>query len=311
MATRKDLRERRELRTQRIERLNTASVRRVIEPDTDVLGEFTAPQIIPDDLLSTAGLDLDLTAEQKATLAREELASMMRFGIALEAVLISGFAFRLAISADVTDPRFVYALHEIGEETRHSRLFARVVRQLRPRQHHPINNRNSRRIRARLLPFIFRRPATLDALVLGGEEVPDLLQKLVSTHPDADDYLRRVSRYHRQEEARHIAFARTTVAEHYRTTGWSDRFAVRTLVPVLIGLMFDMMVQPYVYPTIGLPAWETWRAVRHSPNRVALRRQSCRAVLAALLDSGVFEPGRIPRAWRRNCGVDRDGAPLP
>src|SRR5262249_17436846 len=156
------------------------------------------------------------------------------------------FAFRLAISGDVTDPRFVYALHEIGEETRHSRLFARVVRQLQPRQHHPINNRTSRRIRARLLPFIFRRPATLDALVLGGEEVPDLLQKLVSEHADADDYLRRVSKYHRQEEARHIAFARTTVGEHYRTTGWSDRFAVRTLVPMLIGAMFDMMVQPYV-----------------------------------------------------------------
>jgi hypothetical protein len=310
MATKEDLRENRDLRTRRVERLNTASVRHVIEPDLDVVGEFTAPQIIPDELLSTAGLGLELTAEQKQILAREELASMMRLGIALEAVLMSGFAFRLAIADDVIDPRFTYALHEIGEETRHSRLFARVVAQLEPRQHHPINNKGARRLRARVLPFILRRPATLDTLVLGGEEVPDLLQKLVSEHPGCDDYLRRVTLYHRQEEARHLAYARTTVAEHYRATGWSDRFAVRRLVPAMITFMFDMMVQPYVYATIGLPAWPTWRAVRRDPTRIALRRQACRAVLEALLDGGVFGPGEVPRAWRRHCAVDRDGNPL-
>lgn len=309
MPTREDFRDSRDLRTRRVERLNTASVRHVIEPDVDVVGEFGAAQIIPDDLLSTAGLDLDLTQEQRTTLAREELASMMRLGIAFEAILIAGFAFQLAVAPGVTDPRFTYALHEIGEETRHSRLFARVVEQLEPAQRHPIDGKVSRRIRARLLPLILRRPATLDALVLGGEEIPDLLQKLVSEHPDADDYLRRVSRYHRQEEARHIAYARTTVAEHYRSTTWSDRAAVRRLVPRLIGFMFDMMVQPLVYPTIGLPAWKTWSAVRHSEPRLALRREASRSVLKSLIDSGVFGPGEVPRAWRRLCEVDRNGVP--
>jgi hypothetical protein len=309
MPTREDFRESRELRTRRVERLNTASVRRVIEPDTDVTGEFGPGQILPDDLLSVAGLGLDLTPEQKVRLAREELASMLRLGIAFEAVLIAGFAFGLATAPGVTDPRFTYALHEIGEETRHSRLFARAVAQLDVRQHHPIDDRRSRRIRRRVLPWILRRPAMLDALVLGGEEVPDLLQKLASEHPGTDDYLRRINLYHRQEEARHLAYARTTVAEHYRETGWSDRFAVRWLVPGMIAFMFDVMVQPFVYPTVGLPAWKTWRAVRRAPGRVALRRQACRAVLKALLDSGVFPSGQVPRAWRRHCAVDRYGEP--
>lgn len=309
MPTKEDLRQSHELRTRHVERLNTASVRRVIEPDTDVTGTFGPGQIVPDDLLSVAGLGLNLTPEQKVRLAREEVASMLRVGIAFEAVLISGFAFGLAIAPGVTDPRFTYALHEIGEETRHSRLFARAVAQLEPRQHHPIDDRRSRRIRRRVLPWIMRRPATLDALVLGGEEVPDLLQKLAAEHPDTDDYLRRINLYHRQEEARHLAYARMTVAEHYRETGWSDRFALRRLVPGMIALMFDIMVQPLVYPTVGLPAWKTWRAVRRAPHRVALRRQACRAVLKALLDSGVFQPGRVPRAWRRHCAVDRNGAP--
>jgi hypothetical protein len=43
-------------------------------------------------------------------------------------------------------------------------------------------------------------------------------------------YLRRIGLYHRQEEAR-TSPARTTVAEHYRSTGRGDRFAVRWLVP--------------------------------------------------------------------------------
>jgi hypothetical protein len=310
MATREDFRASRELRTRRVDRLNTASVRRVIEPDTDVLGEFTAPQIIPDDLLSIAGLHLELTGEQKSRLAREELASMMRIGITFEAVLMAGFAYRLAVAPDVTDPRFTYALHEIGEETRHSRLFARVVAQLEPRQRNPIDSRSSRWIRGRMMPLILRRPATLDALVLGGEEIPDLLQKLVAEHPDADDYLRRISLYHRQEEARHLAYARTTVAEHYRATGWTDRFALRWIVPGAIAFMFNMMVHPWVYPTVGLPAWKTWFAARRSAERVELRHQACRSVLRALLDSGVFRPGRVPRSWRRYCAVDRHGVPL-
>jgi len=76
--------------------------------------------VIPDDLLSISELDCGLTAAQRAVLSREEVASIARFGILLEAVLISGFGYRLALSSDVTDPRFVYALHELGEETRHS-----------------------------------------------------------------------------------------------------------------------------------------------------------------------------------------------
>ena len=61
---------------QRIERLSTASLKKIIEPDVDVPGHVGPGQILPDDLLSVAGLDLDLTAEQRAILSREEVASI-------------------------------------------------------------------------------------------------------------------------------------------------------------------------------------------------------------------------------------------
>src|SRR5204862_6133603 len=102
-------------------------------PDLEVTGRLTKGQVLPDDLLSVAGLDLDLTRAQRATLAREEVASITRFGILFEAVLMAGFAYRLALTTDVSDPRFTHVLHEIGEESRHSRLFVRLIDELAPK----------------------------------------------------------------------------------------------------------------------------------------------------------------------------------
>jgi hypothetical protein len=291
----------------RVERLSSASLRRVTEPDFEVTGRLTKAQVMPDQLLSIADLDLDLTGAQRATLAREELASIARFGILFEAVLMAGFSHQLALSTDVTDPRFTYVLHEIGEESRHSRLFVRLVDELAPTQRDPLNGRVAALVRSRLLPVLVRRPAMLDAFVLSGEEIPDLFQRLAAEHPDTDPYVRAISRYHRIEEARHLAYARTTVGEHYRHATLTDRFAVRWIVPVAIVTMFDTIVQPFVYPTVALPALRTWLRVRRQPARVALRQECVRSVVRALIDAEVFQRGRVPFLWRHAAAVDCDG----
>jgi hypothetical protein len=153
-----------------------------------------------------------------------------------------------------------------------------------------------------------RRPAALDAFVLAGEEIPTCFSGSRSEHPASDDYVRAISRYHRLEEARHLAFARTTIGEHYRHTTWTDRFAVRWIVPIAIVAMFDIIVQPFVYPTVGLPAVRTWLRVRRQPQRVGLRQQCARAVLTALIDARVFTSERIPLPWRRVANDASGGA---
>ena len=117
---------------ERVERLNRASLRRVVEPDVDLPGEVGPGQVIADELLSVAGLDLDLTPEQRAGLSREEVASMLDAGIRFEAILEAGFALQIAQADDITDARITYLCHEMGEETRHQRMFQRVVRELVP-----------------------------------------------------------------------------------------------------------------------------------------------------------------------------------
>jgi hypothetical protein len=294
----------------RIERLIAASARRVIEPDVDVPGRPGPGAVLPDDLLSVAGLpDLleGLSADQRATLSREEVASIAIAGIRFEAVLEAGFAAEIATAGDVTDPRLTFVLHEMGEETRHMRLFQRLIASLEPAARPPVPFRLVQAGYRLAIHASVRFPALFYVLVLGGEEIPDMFQRLAADHPRTDEFVRAVNRYHRLEEARHLSFARTAYAGVWRRTGPVDRFLVRHVAPHVVRFMYESMVHPGVYATIGLPAMATWRRVNRSAARRAWRHEATRPVLKALVDAGAFT--RIPRAWRSLCGVDRRGEP--
>ncbi len=295
----------------RLEQLISASTRRAVDPTTapDLSGRLGDGQLVPAELLSTSGLGLDLTPEQWARLSREEVASILIAGIRFEAVLTAGFGIDLANRLDVAGAHADYALVEVGEESRHSRLFADLVRQIAPSAPQRLDRGVFRLVDRIGTALIVQLPATFHALVLGGEEIPDLLQQLASEHPETDPHLAAVNRYHRLEEARHLAYARLRLRELWPIASRLDRWALRHLVPVVIGGMWDTLVQPGVYETVGLPGWSTWRRVRRSGSRVVLRHRACRPVLEALLGTGALRPGRIPGSWRRLCGVDRHGNP--
>lgn len=301
----------------RIERLSTASLQRILEPDTDVPGAIGDGQVLPDELLTVVNVPElfdQLTDEQKRTLAREEFASIVDTGVRFESVLMAGFCLDILSRPDLTDPRVTYLLHEMGEETRHSRLFVRLLTQVEPRAKNPLDSPIGRIAQRVLMPFLTAMPALFCLLVLSGEEVPDLLQKLAGEHPDTDPMIKAVSKYHRQEEARHLAFGRILFPEQWATAGPIQRFLVRHLGSRIAIGMFDTIVHPGVYGTIGLPTWPTWRAVNRSAGRTALRHRALRPLLTTLLEAGVFRGGRVPRGWRIACGVDRSGgdlAPVP
>ncbi len=296
---------------ERIARLSTASVRRVLEPeelfDWSSLG---TGQVIGDELLTTRGLDLELDNATRARLSREEVAAMLQMGIRFEAILNSGFALQIADAPDVRDPRITYMLHEIAEETRHQRAFIRLVEQLEPRGRNPIAGT----VVERVIQFQVRRylsmPALLMVLVLAGEEIPDLLQKMAAEHPDTDPLVAAVNRYHRQEESRHLSFARATMPELFAHAGRFERLQIRFVAPLVIRGLFEMFVHPGVYAAVGLPGWKTWRAVNRTAERVAVRHAATRNILADLLATGVLRRGRVPWGWRRLCGVDRSGEPV-
>jgi P-aminobenzoate N-oxygenase AurF len=294
---------------QRIERLSTISLKRLVEPDEAVPGRVGTGQLLPDELLSIAGLDLDLTEQQRVALSREEVASIAITGVHFEAILMAGFAFDI-LRRDISDPRITYILHEIGEETRHSRLFLRMVDQLSPKAKNPFEQLISKAVQRVAVMVIASMPATFCMAVLSGEEIPDLFQKLASEHPDTDPFIREVNKYHRQEEARHLAFARIILPELWKKANLVDRFLVRHVAPRLSSFMFETMVNPGVYEVIGLPGWKTWKAANRTPQRLELKHRALRPLLEALLDAKALSPGRIPLAWRQACGVDANAVPV-
>ncbi|HYD09231.1 MAG TPA: diiron oxygenase [Acidimicrobiales bacterium] len=302
---------------QKVERLNTASVKRVIEPeDRFAWADMTKGQVIPDALLSVAGLPevmARLTPEQKALLSREETAAMLSTGVMFEATLCAGFMWQIATgnSSDIGDPRVVYMLHEVGEETRHSRAFIRVVQELSPTAKNPLANPVFKAIEKRMLPVLLKNPALLATMILAGEEIPDLLQKLASEHPETDAVLASVNKYHRQEEARHLAFARLTVGELWQTASRREKARIKYMAPTMIDGLFDTFVHPGVYATVGLPTWKTWRAANQTPERKAVKYAAIRPIVKALLDGNVLKKGRIPKGWQQVAGVDANGVALP
>lgn len=285
--------------TTRVERLNTTSVKRFIEPDVDVAGEVGPGQVVSRELLSVYGLGLDLTDEQWVTLSREEMASVFSSGVRFEATLMANFGLSITYRDDLTDPRITYMLHEIGEETRHSRLFIRIIDQLRPKAKNPFTGIAFTVMDRVIGGWMIRHDAAFMVMILFGEEGPDLLQKLAVESPDTDPFIKEVNRYHRAEEARHLSFARTVLGELYAEAGWFERFVIRHLAPGAGAATFDSLVHPGVYATVGLPTWKTWNAARKTPQRMALKRQVLRPVCDALIAADVFRGGRPTRAWRK------------
>jgi hypothetical protein len=293
---------------QKVNRLSAAAGRKTVEPDTAVPGSVGAGQLLPDALLTTAGLNLDLSPEQRATLSREEIASITAAGIRFEAVLEAGFSAHIATALDLTDPRITFILHEVGEETRHQRLFQRLLTQLAPKAKSPVPFRLVRLGYRAVIEATIPNKALFYALVLAGEEIPDLFQKLASESPETDAFVRDVNRYHRMEEARHLSFARAVFPEIWESANAVDRALVRFAAPALIRFMFDSMVHPGVYAVVGLPGFRTWWAANRTPERRQVRFESTRPILQVLCDAGALRANAVPAGWQRLCGVRRNGA---
>lgn len=296
----------------RIDRLSNVSTKRVLEPeemfDWSSLG---TGQIVPDELLSVHGLDIDLAPEARARLSREEVGSMLATGIRFEAALMAGFSLQIAGADDLADPRITYMLHEMGEETRHSRAFVRLLTALAPSGEDPFRAGLIGVVTERMMRLTITAPALLCVFVLAGEEIPDLFQKRAAEHPDTDPLLAAVNRYHRQEEARHLAYARTVLPELWAEAGAVERFRILHAAPLGITGLFSTMIHPGVYATVGLPAMATWKAVNALPHRLALRHAAIRPVLDALIEADITRPGEVPKGWQRLCGVDAHAKPLP
>ncbi len=200
---------------------------------------------------------LDPTEQARVGLAR--ITTSMTTARQFENLLQQGLLHR-ALYMRTGDPEFRYIHHEVIEEAQHTLMFEElVVRAGAAPRGMP---KWLRRVTESLMPVLARHsPVVFFAMVLGGEEPLDLIQRRTVAEPDVHPLVQQVMRIHIAEEARHISYARTAIEVEAPQLSRARRHSVAFFTPLALGIMARLMLRPnHDLAAAGVPR-EVLRAV--------------------------------------------------
>jgi hypothetical protein len=281
------------------DRLLRSTAARSYDPDVDI--DWSAPLLpgkgyVLEHRCSLYGTALwqQLSPEQRTELGKHEVASVASTGIWLEIMLVRMLA-RLAYQGDPVSRRVQYALTELGEECRHTIMFARMIEKLGTPVYGPPPH-----IRAlgNLLPAMATGPSGWAAILIG-EEIPDRFQRELAVDDSIQPLVRMVSRIHILEEARHISFARAELPRSVAAASRAGLMYHRLLTARFAFIMSRCLVSPLVYRSVGLDPRVAHAAALANPHHQQAIRFSGEKLVAYLSDNGLIGgPGRV--WWRRS-----------
>jgi hypothetical protein len=279
-------------------RLLAASARHSYDPITEI--DWDAPPVpglywLTPEHISLYGTPLwdQLSADERIELSKHEIASGMSVGLWFELVLMQLLA-RYAYDLDPRSAHAQYALTELGDETRHSIMFARtcevlgVPRYRPPRLTHEIT---------RIAKAAMAGPSMF-AAVLVAEETTDRVQRIMMDDPSLQPLIRHVNRIHVIEEARHVRFAREEVSRRMQNMSWPMRELHRQLTAVISYLIIDSMIDPAVYRSVGIDPREGRAAALGNPYHQQSRRWRAERITGFLREEGLIG-GPSQLIWKR------------
>jgi P-aminobenzoate N-oxygenase AurF len=210
------------------------------------------PELLP--LFGTGQWDA-MTGTERIAYSRHETAALCGAGIWFENVLMQ-VVLRHLSEIPVTDPSHRYLLVEVADECRHSMMFGEYIRRagtpayrpaLSPRSLSDTEGPGNR--------------AVSYLLILAVEEMLDSTNRATMRDERVHAISRSVARLHVLEEARHVSFAKTYLAELLSTLDESDRRLVADAAPALVAVVADLSVDPAVYEHLGIAGgYESARA---------------------------------------------------
>jgi len=244
-------------------------------------------------LYGTALYD-QLTPEQRIELGKHEVVSVASTGIWLEAVLMR-LLTRVAYNGNPMTRHVQYALAELGEETRHTIMFARMIERLGTPCYLP-----PRLIRflGRILTTIATGPSLWGAILIG-EEIIDRLQREIVDDESIQPLIRMISRIHIVEEARHVGFARAELTRcMVRTPRWALAYHRLALARTAF-IVTRVLINPQVYKAVGLDPRQARRAALANPYYRETLRFGGEKLVPFLSQAGLIgRPGRY--LWRQS-----------
>jgi hypothetical protein len=200
------------------------------------------PEILP--LYGTPAW-LAMTEPEQIAYSRHETAALCGAGVWFENVLMQVVLRHLA-DMPVTDPSHRYLLVEVADECRHSMMFGEYIRRAGTPAYRPALDAGA------LGDDNAERRAVSYLLILAVEELLDYMNRATMRDERVHPTSRAMAKLHVLEEARHVSFAKTYLAESWETLDDAARREVAAAAPVLVSVVADLSVDPAVYEHLGI-----------------------------------------------------------
>ncbi|MGI8666755.1 MAG: AurF N-oxygenase family protein [Jatrophihabitans sp.] len=234
-----------------------------------------------------------LSHAQRIELSKHEVGSIMQVGLWFELILMQ-MLLRYAYDLDARTAHAQYALTEIGDETRHSVMFARAADKLGIPLYGP-----SRRLHnlARVYKATAGGPAMF-APVLVAEEILDRLQREAMDDESVQPLIRDINRIHVIEESRHVRYARAELVRMMPRLGRAQLARQRSLVATVSYLLAESLIDPKVYAAVGIEPERGRRAALANPHHQQSRRWMAGRIMPFLDEVGIVG-GRSAALYRK------------
>ncbi|HEX4492134.1 MAG TPA: diiron oxygenase [Acidimicrobiia bacterium] len=278
----------------RADQLVAASQRATLDPfvhvDWNVPIDDSAFHLPPEQLplYGTAPYDAMSEADRIAY-SRHETAALCGAGIWFENVLMQVVLRHLA-ELPVTDPAHRFLLVEVADECRHSAMFGEYVRRAgtpayRPALSGTVLSDSDGGSERRMVSYL---------LILAVEELLDSMNRATMRDERVHPTSRAMAKLHVLEEARHVSFAKTYLAESWATLDANARRVVIEAAPVLVSVVAELSVDPAVYDELGIA--DGAEIARANPHHRQVIVAGLAKLTAFLTDIGVIDDASV-EAW--------------
>jgi len=228
-----------------------------------------------------------MTEPERMAYSRHEAAAMYGAGIWFENQLMQ-IVLRHLVELPVTDPSHRYLLVEVADECRHSTMFGEFIRRAGTPAYAP----DVPAVDYSTLPG---GRALGYLLILAVEELLDAVNRATMKDDRVHAVSKQCAKLHVLEEARHVSFAKTYLAEVWDTLPDEDRTAAIELAPAAVHLMAQLTIDPAVYDTLGIE--DGAELAKRNPHHRARVVDGLAKLTEFLRQLGVIDEGNEPE-WQ-------------
>ncbi|HUF99653.1 MAG TPA: diiron oxygenase [Ilumatobacter sp.] len=243
----------------RAEQLTAASTRMTLDPfeqiDWSIPIDDSAFHLPPEHLsLYRTPVWEAMTEAEQIRYSRHETSALFGGGIWFENALMQ-IVLRHLTDIDVQDPMHRYLLIEVADECRHSAMFGEYIRRSGTPSYGPDSSWSG------VATTVTQAMGYI--LILAIEEMLDYTNRATMKDERVHPVTRQISKLHVLEEARHVSFAKSYLAEAWPALGTDEQAAVIAEAPELVAAIVALSLDPALFDELGIE--DGWNIARSNP----------------------------------------------